>query len=115
SSNEGSNASVDATLITESTGFVAQRVVSMVINLGCDIAMQGIASPEDIDNAVKIGVGYPYGPISWGNELGASRFLLLLQRLHGLTGDPRYRPSPWLQRRATLGVSLFAQQNNYSG
>lgn len=114
SSNEGSNASVDATLITESTGFVAQRVVSMVINLGCDIAMQGIASPEDIDNAVKIGLGYPYGPISWGNELGAKRILLILERMYGLTGDPRYRPSPWLQRRATLGVSLFTQQNNYS-
>ena len=114
SSNEGSNASVDATLITESTGFVGQRVVSMVINLGCDIAMQGIASPEDIDNAVKIGLGYPYGPISWGNELDAKRILLILERIYGLTGDPRYRPSPWLQRRAKLDISLFTQQSKYS-
>ena len=104
---------VDATLITESTGFVAQRVMAMVINLGCDIAMQGIASPEDIDNAVKLGLGYPYGPISWGDELGAQRILLILERIYGLTGDPRYRPSPWLQRRATLGISLFTQQTNY--
>lgn len=66
SSDEDSNVAVDATLITESTGFVAQRVVAMVINLGCDIAMQGIATPKDIDNAVKLGLGYPYGPISWG-------------------------------------------------
>lgn len=115
SSDEGSNVAIDATLITESTGFVAQRVIAMVINLGCDIAMQGIATPKDIDNAVKLGLGYPYGPISWGDEIGASRILLILERIHGLTGDPRYRPSPWLQRRATLGVSLFAQQNNYSG
>ena len=113
SSDEGSNAAVDATLITESTGFVAQRVMAMVINLGCDIAMQGIASPEDIDNAVKLGLGYPYGPISWGDELGAQRILLILERIYGLTGDPRYRPSPWLQRRATLGISLFTQQTNY--
>ena len=108
-------ATVDATLITESTGFVAQRVVAMVINLGCDIAMQGIASPEDIDNAVKLGLGYPYGPISWGDELGAQRILLILERIYGLTGDPRYRPSPWLQRRAKLDISLFTQQSNYSG
>ncbi|MDA5132333.1 3-hydroxyacyl-CoA dehydrogenase [Psychrobacter sp. ANT_H3] len=114
SSDEGSNVAIDATLITESTGFVAQRVIAMVINLGCDIAMQGIATPKDIDNAVKLGLGYPYGPISWGDELGAQRILLILERIHGLTGDPRYRPSPWLQRRATLGVSLFTQQNNYS-
>ena len=108
-------ATADATLITESTGFVAQRVVAMVINLGCDIAMQGIASPEDIDNAVKLGLGYPYGPISWGDELGAKRILLILERIYGLTGDPRYRPSPWLQRRAKLDISLFTQQSNYSG
>ncbi|MEZ7502389.1 3-hydroxyacyl-CoA dehydrogenase [Psychrobacter sp. Arc29] len=102
-----------ATLITESTGFVAQRVVAMVINLGCDIAMQKIATPEDIDNAVKLGLGYPYGPISWGDHLGASRVLLILERIYGLTGDPRYRPSPWLQRRAKLDVSLFTQQTIY--
>ncbi|WP_379544252.1 3-hydroxyacyl-CoA dehydrogenase [Psychrobacter sp. R86515] len=104
---------VGATLIAESVGFVAQRVVAMVINLGCDIAMQGIASPEDIDNAVKLGLGYPYGPISWGDHLGASRILLILERIYGLTGDPRYRPSPWLQRRAKLDMSLFTQQNTY--
>ena len=103
---------VDATLIAESTGFVAQRVIAMVINLGCDIAMQGIATPKDIDNAVKLGLGYPYGPISWGDELGAERILLILTRIYGLTGDPRYRPSPWLQRRAKLGISLFTQQSN---
>ncbi len=114
SSDEGSNAAIDATLITESTGFVAQRVIAMVINLGCDIAMQGIATPKDIDNAVKLGLGYPYGPISWGDEIGASRILLILERIHGLTGDPRYRPSPWLQRRAKLDISLFTQQSKYS-
>ena len=85
----------------------------MVINLGCDIAMQGIATPEDIDNAVKLGLGYPYGPISWGDHLGASRILLILERIYALTGDPRYRPSPWLQRRAKLNVSLFTQQTTY--
>lgn len=114
SSDEDSEVAVDATLITESTGFVAQRVVAMVINLGCDIAMQGIATPKDIDNAVKLGLGYPYGPISWGDELGAERILLILERIYGLTGDPRYRPSPWLQRRAKLGISLFTQQSNFS-
>ena len=102
-----------ATLITESTGFVAQRVVAMVINLGCDIAMQKIATPEDIDNAVKLGLGYPYGPLSWGDHLGVSRVLLILERIYALTGDPRYRPSPWLQRRAKLAVSLFTQQTIY--
>jgi len=108
--NEGSDG---ASLIKESTGFVAQRVVAMVINLGCDMAQQSIATPEDIDNAVKLGLGYPFGPISWGDALGASRILLILQRIYALTGDPRYRPSPWLQRRAKLSISLFTQQSNF--
>ncbi|MGP9689803.1 3-hydroxyacyl-CoA dehydrogenase [Psychrobacter sp. AOP22-C1-C5] len=108
-----STTQTNATLIAESTGFVAQRVLVMVINLGCDIAQQGIATPRDIDNAVKLGLGYPYGPISWGDALGAERILLILTRIYALTNDPRYRPSPWLQRRATLGVSLFAEQTQY--
>ncbi len=102
-----------ATLIKESTGFVAQRVIAMIVNLGCDMALQGIASPEDIDNAVRLGLGYPYGPITWGDTLGAERILLILERIYKLTGDPRYRPSPWLQRRAKLGISLFTQQSNF--
>lgn len=100
------------TLINESTGFVAQRVLAMVINLACDIAQQQIATPDDIDNAVKLGLGYPLGPISWGEKLGATKILLILERMFALTNDPRYRPSPWLQRRAKLGISLFTQQMN---
>ncbi|TCB74451.1 3-hydroxyacyl-CoA dehydrogenase [Acinetobacter sp. ANC 4173] len=94
-------------VIDESIGFVAQRVLAMVINLACDIAQQGIAKAADIDKAVKLGLGYPYGPISWGDVLGAQRILLILERITSNTGDPRYRPSPWLQRRARLNLSLL--------
>jgi 3-hydroxybutyryl-CoA dehydrogenase len=94
-------------VIDESIGFVAQRVLAMVINLACDIAQQGIAKAADIDKAVKLGLGYPFGPISWGDVLGAQRILLILERITSNTGDPRYRPSPWLQRRARLNLSLL--------
>lgn len=94
-------------VIDESMGFVAQRVLAMVINLACDIAQQGIATAADIDKAVKLGLGYPHGPISWGDVLGASRILQILERITKNTGDPRYRPSPWLQRRARLNLSLL--------
>lgn len=106
----GKGDQLQATIINESVGFVAQRVLAMVINLGCDIAQQQIATPKDIDNAVKLGLGYPFGPISWGEKLGTKKILLILERMVALTHDPRYRPSPWLQRRAKLGVSLFTQQ-----
>lgn len=94
-------------VIAESIGFVSQRVLAMVVNLACDIAQQQIATALDIDQAVKLGLGYPYGPISWGDKLGVQRILLILNRILKNTGDQRYRPSPWLQRRANLNLSLF--------
>ena len=94
-------------MIAESIGFITQRVVAMVVNLACDIAQQQIATAADIDQAVKLGLGYPHGPISWGDVLGADRILLILENIYKNTGDQRYRPSPWLQRRARLKRSLF--------
>jgi 3-hydroxybutyryl-CoA dehydrogenase len=79
----------------------------MVVNLACEIAQQRIASPQDIDDAVRIGLGYPKGPLSWGDSLGAGKILTILTRIHALSGDPRYRPGPWLRRRAMLGLSLL--------
>lgn len=113
SNNRDKDISTSVTIISESPGFVAQRVLSMIINLACDMAAQHIATPKDIDNAVKIGLGYPYGPIEWGDKLGPQRILLILERLLVSTGDPRYRPSSWLYRRAKLGISLFTQQRTF--
>lgn len=97
---------VGVTVIGDSVGFVAQRTLAMVVNLACDIAQQRIASVEDIDQAVQLGLGYPNGPLAWGDALGPRRLLTILQRMSELTHDPRYRPSPWLRRRAMLGISL---------
>ena len=93
-------------VIAESLGFVAQRVLAMVVNLGCDIAQQQIASVDDINAAVRLGLGYPHGPIEWGDVLGAEKILLILNRISALSHDPRYRPSPWLQRRVALQLPL---------
>jgi 3-hydroxybutyryl-CoA dehydrogenase len=97
---------VPVTVIRDSTGFVAQRVVATIVNIGCDIAQQGIATPEDIDLAVMLGLGYPHGPLALGDTLGASAILTILRNIYAVLGDPRYRPSPWLARRAQLGLSL---------
>lgn len=51
-------------MIEESLGFVSQRVLAMVVNLACDMAQQQIATIEDINAAVKLGLGYPFGPIN---------------------------------------------------
>ena len=99
-----------ATLIDDSPGFVVQRVLAMIVNIGCDMAQQRIATPEDIDRAVKLGLGYPYGPLSFGDRIGAAKVLSILEALSDFYRDPRYRPSPWLIRRARLGVSLLTPE-----
>jgi len=97
---------VPVSVIHDSAGFVAQRVIAHIVNIACDIAQQRIASAQDIDTAVTLGLGYPMGPLAWGDALGPQRILAVLQALHAFYGDPRYRASPWLKRRALLGVSL---------
>lgn len=97
-------------VIKDSTGFIAQRIVANIINTACEIAQLGIAGPEDIDTSARLGLGYPVGPLTLGDEIGADIILEILKNLQDLTGDPRYRPSLWLRRRAVLGLSLLYKE-----
>src|SRR5688500_1933285 len=101
---------VPVSVIRDSPGFVAQRVVAHVVNVGCDIAQMRIASPEDLDRAVVLGLGYPRGPLAMGDAVGPAKLLSILTALHDFYQEPRYRPSPWLKRRAQLGVSLLTPE-----
>jgi 3-hydroxybutyryl-CoA dehydrogenase len=104
---DGSSVSV----IRDSTGFVAQRILACIVNIGCDIAQQRVARAADIDRAVTLGLGYPKGPLAFGDALGARNILHVLETMLDCSGDPRYRPSPWLRRRALLGVSLLTDES----
>lgn len=99
------------TVLRDSPGFIAQRIVAMIVNIGCSIAQAGIASPHDIDKAVTLGLGYPYGPLIFGDTLGPAKILRVLETMHARYRDPRYRPTLWLVRRARLGVSLLTPEN----
>lgn len=94
-------------MINDSAGFVAQRVVATIVNVASDIAQQAIATPGDIDLAVSLGLGYPmHGPLAMGDALGSAHILEILRAMHRVTGDARYRASLWLQRRVQLGLPL---------
>ncbi|WP_245409966.1 3-hydroxyacyl-CoA dehydrogenase [Pararhizobium haloflavum] len=99
---------VPVTVIRESPGFVAQRIVAMIVNICAAIAQSQAAAPDDIDKAPQLALNYPAGPLSLGDRIGADRILRVLESLQAAYGDPRYRPSPWLSRRARLGLSLTA-------
>ena len=101
---------VPVSVINDSAGFVAQRIVAHIVNVGCDIMQMRICSPEDLDRAVMLGLGYPKGPLGFGDALGAQRVLTILENMHDFYDEPRYRPSPWLKRRAKLGVSLLTPE-----
>ena len=98
---------VPVSVIKDSAGFVAQRVVAHIVNVGCDIVQMRIATPEDLDRAVVLGLSYPRGPLAMGDAAGPGRILAVLEAMHDFYQEPRYRPSPWLRRRARLGVSLL--------
>jgi len=97
-------------VINDSPGFVAQRVVAHIVNVGCDIAQMRIAAPQELDQAVMLGLGYPKGPLAMGDALGAKKVLAILDAMHSIYQDPRYRAGPWLRRRAALGVSLLTAE-----
>lgn len=101
---------VPVTVIGDSVGFIAQRVIATIVNIAANIAQRTIAEVEDLEAAVRIGLGYPFGPLHWGDRIGAARIMQILNGQLRVTGDPRYRPCPWIARRAALGISLLTPE-----
>ena len=94
------------TAIKDSPGFVAQRIRAMVANLGCYMAEIELASPDDIDLAMKLGLNYPQGPFEMAADVGVPQCLRVLEQLQSITAEERYRPTLWLKRRALLGLDI---------
>ncbi len=94
-------------VIRDSGGFVTQRVVGNIVNVASDMCQQNVCSPQDLDTAVTLGLGYPVGPLALGDKLDPANVLEVLFNLQTVYGDTRYRPSPWLRRRGAIGLSLM--------
>ena len=101
---------VPVTVINDSPGFISQRILAVIVNIAANIAQRRIASVPDIEAAVTLGLGYPHGPLSWGDRVGAEAIVQILENLYEQTLDPRYRISPWLRRREQCGVSLLTEE-----
>ena len=86
------------------------RTVAMLCNEALDVVNKGIASAEDIDLAMRLGVNYPAGPLAWGNQLGWQHILTTLENLNHFYADTRYRPAPLLRQLAAGYVSLATQE-----
>ena len=101
---------VPVTVCRDSPGFIAQRIIAMIVNIGCSIAQSRTGTPSDIDKAVTLGLNYPNGPFKFADVLGVERIHRVLTAMNRIYGDPRYRPSIWLTRRAKLGVSALTTE-----
>lgn len=96
------------TVVRDTAGSVAQRLLSSIVSVAASVAERHIAEPADVDLAVTAGLGYPHGPLAWGERIGAARLLALQREQCATTGDARYRPTRWVTERARLGLPLTA-------
>lgn len=88
--------------VADYPGLLVWRTVAMLVNEALDALQKGVATEEDIDTAMRLGVNYPRGPLAWGEQLGWRRVLQLLDNLQRHYGEERYRPCSLLRQRALL-------------
>lgn len=84
--------------VADEPGFIAARIIAMIINEAYFALGQGVSGKAEIDTAMKLGTNYPYGPFEWAANIGRKNILGLLQQLN-LT-DKRYQPAPLLLEEA---------------
>lgn len=89
-------------MIADYPGMLVWRTVAMLANEATDAAQKGVASEQDIDTAMRLGVNYPHGPLAWGAELGWQNVLRLMENLQQHYGEERYRPTSLLRQRTLL-------------
>merc|ERR550514_775061 len=82
----------------DSPGFVCNRVLVPMINEAIFTVFEGVATPADIDNVMKLGANHPMGPLSLADMIGLDTILSVMEVLHHEFGDDKYRPCPLLRK-----------------
>jgi 3-hydroxybutyryl-CoA dehydrogenase len=87
----------------DSPGFIVNRILIPLLNEACFALQEGLASAEDIDTAVKLGLNHPMGPLTLADFVGLDTCLAIAEVLHRELGDDKYRPAPLLRQYVAAG------------
>jgi 3-hydroxybutyryl-CoA dehydrogenase len=113
----------ETVVIREAPGFITSRINAMIGNEAFYMLQEGIASPEDIDKALKLGLNHPMGPFEMVDLVGLDTRLHILEYLHRTLGE-KYRPAPLLVqyvkagrlgRKSGRGVYEYPQPSSAAG
>lgn len=89
--------------VKDTPGLTFPRILSLIINEAARSLEEGVASAEEIDVAMRLGVNYPQGPLKWADQIGLDEVLAVLEGLQRETGDDRYRPAPLMKKLVIAG------------
>ncbi|GEM82866.1 3-hydroxyacyl-CoA dehydrogenase family protein [Meiothermus hypogaeus] len=90
--------------VNDYPGFVSNRVLLPMLNEAIQCVMEGVATPEAIDQVMKLGMNHPMGPLTLADFIGLDTCLSIMEVLHRGLGDDKYRPSPLLRKMVQAGL-----------
>jgi 3-hydroxybutyryl-CoA dehydrogenase len=99
-------AGLQVSLFKDIPGLAVMRTVAMLANEAADAVNQGVCSAADVDAAMRLGVNYPRGPLTWAGQIGVHTLRDVLRNLGMSTGEDRYRISPLIQQACCAGGRL---------
>lgn len=99
--------SLDTEWVDDRVGMVTPRLIFMIINEACYTLQEGTASAKDIDESMKLGVNYPYGPFEWCDRIGVREVYETLEAIYKDTHDERYKICPLLKTKYLRGEKFY--------
>ncbi|WP_225008861.1 3-hydroxyacyl-CoA dehydrogenase [Novosphingobium percolationis] len=86
--------------VADRPGLIVLRTLAQIANAAGDAVLEGVSDEAGIDNALRFGANYPFGPIAWGRQMGAGLLVQVLAAMAAETGQPMYNPSEYWMTKA---------------